>query len=470
MAGDFIQRSRHGTVFYFRRRVPGDLQQRIGRLHLYVSLRTEVLAEAKRRARALAAATDRLFMELRYMPGDDQKKSLQSDYGVDFRFDELGRPSIKFTDVKPGDEDSAGVLAKSILEGAAPAIVTPPAAPTPTVSEAVAAVLADPGIKPGTVKEYRRAFKVFADFIGPETHLGDIGPERFSAFADHIRGRGEWASKTQSFHITSAQRLFTFYASRNSGVPNISTVGLKPKSNAPAGHDREAFTVAELEVVFRHVARYRVSDPAKWWVTVASALLGTRIEELAQAHLDGDFCLDEDSGIHYLQIDEIVRGRSEAVRSSPKSVKSQAGWRRVPIHPVLVEAGFIRYLDSERQRGAVTAFDRCWTPLRETGGRVKHSHPISKWGGRELSKLRASGVICRERLAYFHSMRHAFVTLLGKAGISEEWRAAIAGHQYGGVNSQVYNKAKQDVAITLPIIVRGLEPLAEKLAMVDGRA
>lgn len=191
MAGDFIQRSRHGTVFYFRRRVPGDLQQRIGRLHLYVSLRTEERSEAKRRARALAAATDRLFMELRYMPGDDQKKSLQSDYGVDFRFDELGRPTIKFTDVKPGEEESAGVLAKGILEGATPAIVTPPAAPTPTVMEAVAAVLGDPGIKPGTVKECRRAFKVFADFVGSETRLGDIGPERFSEFADHIRGRDE---------------------------------------------------------------------------------------------------------------------------------------------------------------------------------------------------------------------------------------------------------------------------------------
>lgn len=44
MAGDFIQRSRHGTVFYFRRRVPVDLRPRLRRFHLYASLRTESLA------------------------------------------------------------------------------------------------------------------------------------------------------------------------------------------------------------------------------------------------------------------------------------------------------------------------------------------------------------------------------------------------------------------------------------------
>ena len=67
-AGDFIQRSRHGTVFYFRRRVPNDLRDKVGRTHIYVSLRTEKLADAKRRARLFAVATDGLFSQLRYSP------------------------------------------------------------------------------------------------------------------------------------------------------------------------------------------------------------------------------------------------------------------------------------------------------------------------------------------------------------------------------------------------------------------
>ena len=72
MAGDFIQRSRHGTVLSFRRRVPIELRQRLGRRHFYLTLRTEELAEARRRARLLTVATDRLFTELRYVQGDDK--------------------------------------------------------------------------------------------------------------------------------------------------------------------------------------------------------------------------------------------------------------------------------------------------------------------------------------------------------------------------------------------------------------
>jgi uncharacterized protein DUF6538 len=58
---DFIQRSRHGTVYHFRRRVPRDLAARYGRGQIIVSLQTELRAVALRRARALAAATDTLF-------------------------------------------------------------------------------------------------------------------------------------------------------------------------------------------------------------------------------------------------------------------------------------------------------------------------------------------------------------------------------------------------------------------------
>jgi integrase len=466
MAGDFIQRSRHGTVFYFRRRVPVDLRPRLGRLHLYASLRTELLAEAKCRARALAAATDRLFTEMRYMQGDDKDKLVQSDYGLTLDFDDLGRPRVKLTDLKPGEEASAEDLAKRFLgvaKRATPAVNT---STSPTVAEAMAAVLADSGIKPNTVKEYRRAFRVFGEFVGPETRLEDIPQERFAEFADHVRTRTEWAAKTQSFHITAAQRLFTFYESRNSAVPKISSKGLKPKRLRPAGLDREAFTLAELKVLFTNAAKYRKDQPHKWWATVAPAFLGCRIEELAQAHLGVDIFLDS-SGCWVLKIDESLMVPEDESESSPKSVKSFAGWRKVPLHPALVDAGFIDYIERERKFGAVTPFGRHWRAYidRETGG-VKHSKYLGKWGGRELDKLQAAGLLRLGNFTYNHSLRHSFVTILAKAGVSEEWRAALAGQAYGGINSAVYNKAREDVTASLPIVTAGLADLATVLGSV----
>jgi hypothetical protein len=50
MAGNFIERSRHGTVFYFRRRVPRDLCASLKRSFIYVTdARTSLRAASDRR-------------------------------------------------------------------------------------------------------------------------------------------------------------------------------------------------------------------------------------------------------------------------------------------------------------------------------------------------------------------------------------------------------------------------------------
>lgn len=51
------------------------------------------------------------------------------------------------------------------------------------------------------------------------------------------------------------------------------------------------------------------------------------------------------------------------------------------------------------------------------------------------------------------------MTLLAKAGIGEEWRAGLAGHEYGQINAKTYNHADDDVAVTLPLLKGGLKDL-----------
>ncbi len=58
MSGHFLVRSRHGTQFYFRRRVPDDLQALIGKHVLCKSLGTADRRSAMIRARLLASRTD----------------------------------------------------------------------------------------------------------------------------------------------------------------------------------------------------------------------------------------------------------------------------------------------------------------------------------------------------------------------------------------------------------------------------
>lgn len=478
MAGDFIQRSRHGTVFFFRRRVPHALRSVLGRQHFYSSLHTQDRTEARRRARALAVVTDDLFARLAIGSSlgsgcgqaSDQSKAqvhsyngtmdkiIQTNLTVSIGWDaQWGRPTITATDVKPGEEASATQLARQLLglvEAGAP-VVRPVERPrTPTVDEAVEAKLASSNLKPTTRKEYKRAFALFAERMGGATQLGDLPQERFAEFADYVLSVPSWSPKTKGFYLTAAQSLYTFYSARNGAVPKITTKGLKPKRIGPPAQ-RRPFTLDELRVLFENAARYRERKPAKWWITVATVFMGGRIEELTQAHVDGDFVRDEASGIYYLNIAE-----AQDAGASPKSVKTGAGWRKVPIHPCLIHAGFLDFVEGERRAGAKTPFQRQWAAHRDDQfGLVKHSHAITKWGGRELDKLQAQGKLPNDNITYFHSMRHSFVTLLAKAGIGEEWRAGLAGHEYGQINAKLYNHAGDDVCVTLPTLETGLKDL-----------
>lgn len=472
MAGSYVQRSRHGTVYLFRRRVPLDLRDVLRRATIYLSLRTEIACEARRRARALAVATDDLFANLR----DMRKKTpsvTKTDYAISMGTDPAtGRTLFTFLDVKPGEEESVAKAAhelRKVVGDSDLAARTPPSrSPTPTVEEAIGAYLGS-AIKPTTVKAYIPMLACFSNFVGKDTRLGEITQHRFAEFADDVRAHADWATKTKRSYIVTAAALFAHARGRNGDVPHISTKGLTPKKAAAGKRQRREHSLQELEVLVRNAARYRTSAPSKWWATVASMFLGGRIEELAQAHVNGDFVKDAVSQIWYLNVtEEQPDGTSAQGARWPKSVKTGASWRKVPIHPRLIELGFLEFLAQERAAGAVTPFARQWEPYRDLKtGLVKHSHAISKWGHNELGRLRDKGLLNTSNTVYFHSMRYAFATLLAKAGIDEEYRSAVNGHERGnGMNAKIYNKAAEDVSVTLPLIEKGLAPLVEILDRV----
>jgi integrase len=449
--GSFIERSRHGTVFYFRRRVPSDLRERIGRSHVYVTLRTQERREAIVRARAVAAYTDIRFKEMRHM--NDQSNYAQINFELHIDVDELTgkRKKVSFTDVKAHEREAVEALAKSLTESGD----RPAKTDTPTIRQAIEEALASGDLKPRTRKEYARHWECLAAHFGEHTPLSGVTQDAFAKYADAIRARTDWADKSKNLTIVAGATLFNRLAPRNSSVPTIQTKALKAKRSRPASQDRDAFDLSELEAIFANARRYLDSQPAKFWITVAPAFLGCRVEELAQAHLMADFPEDTDAGFYVLKISEDAEEGTHT-----KSVKTFAGWRRIPIHPVLVDAGFIAYLQGEHAAGSATPFGRQWAAYTDpsTGGTI-HSHSAVKWGGRELAKLRADGLVSDGKQTYFHSLRHTFVTLLASAGVTEEWRAGLAGQAYGGINSQVYSKAREDVSVTGPMLVDALKPL-----------
>ncbi|MFM0723426.1 hypothetical protein PQQ53_07005 [Paraburkholderia strydomiana] len=455
MAANFLQRSRHDSVFYFRRRVPADLFCVIGKRQIYKSLDTCIRREAIIRARVLATQTDRIFASLRTMP---KTIPFRLDYTLELRFDQNGLPQAVTIDAEPGEHEAAQKALETAVAGLA-ALRQPDRGRTPPMPRLNALTLADgieeyfkkADVKPATRASYRTKLAYLVEQVGGGTPLFDIDQFRFVKLAETIIADNTRHDKTKGDYITIIGGFLNWHRIRN-GLPQLTAATLKPKRATPSALDRAAFTLDQLRTIFRHAARFRADEPHKYWATVATAFLGCRIEELAQVNLGSDLKHDLEAGVWYLDFLE-TPDADGVVR---KSLKRHSSWRHAPIHSALVQHGFVEYLTKQRDAGYGRPFENGWNPHigNARDGGIKWSHKITKWGGGILQELRDAGSLPEGTQTYFHSMRHTFANTLAAAGVTEEYRSALQGQAFGGMNSQTYAKLRHDHKV----LSKALEP------------
>lgn len=445
MAANFLQRSRHDSVFYFRRRVPADLFDSIRKRQIYKSLDTCDRREAIIRARACAAQTDQLFASLRAMSKND---TLITDYVVEIDLDFSGLPRKIKVQADPGEHEAAQKALETAVAGLATLrqSESPTSAHTavqasgPTLAEGVAEYMTKADIKPTTRAAYKTKLAYLVEQIGGTTPLFDIDQARFVKLAETILADSTWHDKTKIGYITTIGGFVNWHRVRK-GLPQITAATLKPKRTAPASLDRDAHSLDQLRTIFDHAAGYRLTEPHKYWVTVATAFLGCRVEELAQINLHTDLKHDKETGVWYLVFAETP----DADGVLRKSLKKLSSWRNVPLHSTLVRHGFIDYMMKQRDAGYVRPFESGWEPhVDKTGDGIKWSHKITKWGGDTMKELRDGSRLPGGTQTYFHSMRHTFANTLAVAKVTEEYRSTLQGQAFGGMNSQTYAKLRYD--------------------------
>jgi integrase len=454
MRNQYLQRSRHGTHYYFRRRVPSDIQRLTGKRQIYKSLVTTDRREAIIRARALAVQTDQLFTRIRAMPQQDWNR-FNIGYTLKVEFNDQGRISSLALDAEPHEQEAAQKALETVM--VPPVSVAEPESGAPpqealTVAEGIVEFIGKCGLKPSTLASYRTKLAHVQAFFGRDAPLFSIDQRAFVAFAEHVKSDQSRSGETQGDYITIAGTFLKWHRVR-AGLPLLTAATLKPKQAAPQSNSRDAFSAAQLESLFRNAASYRVDQPHKFWVTIAVAFLGCRLEELAQIDLTRDLLRDETSGIWYLDLNELPD--ADGIRR--KSMKRKASWRRIPIHSALIAHGFIDFLKAQASKGATRPFELSWPPhMDKNMGTPKWNHAISKWGGGEMNRMVMRGQLERGKLTYFHSLRHTFASTLANVDVSEEHRAAIQGQELGGINSNVYAKLKQNVSLLSGVVERGL--------------
>lgn len=130
-----------------------------------------------------------------------------------------------------------------------------------------------------------------------------------------------------------------------------------------------------------------------FWITVLGFYTGARLGEIVQLHLDD---IDLNGPIPFVEITEANSGA--AGTHDAKHVKSDAGVRRVPLHPDLLELGIAEFVTSRRKghSSSKRLFHR--VPYGADG---QASTVFSKWFARFLDKAGLN-----DPALVFHSFRH----------------------------------------------------------------
>lgn len=235
----------------------------------------------------------------------------------------------------------------------------------------------------------------------------DLSPREVVIVAKQ-RGEAPISLRTREKHLDRLRVFFNWALERRDIDRNpCATLHVMTREQEDT-QSRRAFTDAELAVVFQPGNREVFCDtPSKWWLPLLGLYSGGRAQELAQLHTQD---VEEVAGVWGFHI---------AARFPGQKIKNRQSRRFVPLHPVLLEAGFLAYrADIVRQLGDGPLFP---------GLGSKPGDAVGDWFNRTYLRNQ-----CGISEQVFHCFRHTFITAADRAGVPEGRIARITGHSQGG--------------------------------------
>lgn len=402
----------------------------------------------------------------------------------DIGFDEQNR--VKITNVKPGEESSA-VIALLDAQSRMGTLKFPalnhrstqhPLASSP-VSVVITSYLADyqQDVSLSTFKRRAGHLRVFQEYVGdakidtiPRLLLTefwddlklmppqkDVRPEfrnwslrkvlqkQKASQAKGLEVKG-MSKQTQAHYREAVSGFYEWCCERDIVEKNIAAKkeGKRSKSyrEEVANDSREAFTGEDLKRIFEHDF-YRTNQykhPYQYWVPHIALFTGARINEICQLYVEDVVCHEGFYAFNFCAVDSGTDSGSNKIHRSDVKHKTIAGKRLTPIHPKLVELGFLYFVESMKKDGQ----ERLFPELRysEKGG---YGTRASRWFMGEFLRPKV-GITNPSKV--FHCFRNTVITgltdLLFDIPEGEMIKdkdmiiKAVVGHKVEGVTFGVY--------------------------------
>ena len=221
---------------------------------------------------------------------------------------------------------------------------------------------------------------------------------------DNVRSFINWAELEG--YVASAKKL--------NAALSLKKLNMKAKAAV-----RRGFTDEELKALFHTPQFYGTAKGRKglttawqFWAPILGLFTGARLEEICQLHLDD---IREEDGVPYIDINA----------EGDKDVKTEAGKRRVPIHPFLVELGFLDRVKVRREMGEEHLFSRATLSQRH----VNVSANVTQWFTRYRRGCGVGAGSADVSDVTFHSFRHTFITWAKLHDIDRMKLKEVVGHE-----------------------------------------
>lgn len=280
--------------------------------------------------------------------------------------------------------------------------------PAPVVP-AVSAVLKASTVIDGWTKErrptaktlytYRRVLDAFMDHVGSED-LGSVTQKHVAGWKAKMLDEGLSAKTIAASKLGAVRAMFQWAVDNGHLAENPFTkVSISVKRKP--GENRRGYTDEEAALVLR--AAEKEASAYRRWTPLLCAYTGARVAEIAQLRKQ----------------DVIERQGKWCLQLTPEagSLKNANSERVVPLHPKVVEAGFLAFVE-KLKAGPIFAE----VPPDRFGSRGGNmTKLISRWVRDEVK-------ITDTRVAPSHAWRHRFKTLCRRYGVAADVGDALTGH------------------------------------------
>jgi integrase len=248
---------------------------------------------------------------------------------------------------------------------------------------------------------------------------------------------------TVNEHLMKLAAFFSFcYDRRYMGEPSPLLKRVKPEGIAKNQPRRFPFDEADLVQIFALDVYESRKLPHTFWPPMIALFTGARCNEIAQLYMDDIVNDDPNHPERWRFQIRIGRGRTD------QRLKNKFANRSIPIHPRLIELGFLDYLADVRAEG----FDRVFPSLRWTEA-AGYGDTVSDM----FSTFLRQKVKITERRKVFHSFRHYFCDQANSLTKHEFARIFdITGHLREGefhltYAREMFYEAKMEILMAIPL-------------------